>query len=263
VSDPGGPPPDPLAAAREAVRHGFLATGFDRGSASIMSRLGLRPGWQVLEVGAGHGSIARWLGEEVAPGGRVVATDVDVRFIGEQPDTVEVRRHDIVGDPLPEGSFDLAHARGVLQHVAQRELALDNMVLATKPRGWVLVEDVDWLVFEQQDLPEPFATLSRVTLDRAATRLGYDAYWGRRMVPAFVAAGLESVESRGRVVAMHGGTPTAEWYVLALEATAPALIAEGAVDQDLVDRALAQARDPGFVVLGPLTISAWGRRPAR
>jgi len=256
-------PRDASDAAIEAVRHGLLSKGFDRGSATLMTQLGLKPGWHVLEVGAGGGSLARWIGNEVAPSGTVLATDLDLRFVGEQPDNVEVRRHDIAVDALPADTFDLAHARAVLQHVPERERALANMAEAVKPGGWVIVEDVDWLVFEHQDLPEPFATLSRATIERAGSRLGYDGYWGRRMLPALAAAGLERVESRGRVVTMHGGAYSAEWYVLALERAAPALVEEGRVTQELVDAALAQARQPDFAILGPLTISAWGRRPPR
>ena len=35
----------------------------------------------VLEIGAGGGSIARWLAERVGPTGSVLATDIDPRFI--------------------------------------------------------------------------------------------------------------------------------------------------------------------------------------
>ena len=49
--------------------------------------------------------------------------------------------------------------------------------------------------------------------------------------------------------------------MLALERAAPTLVDEGVLDGALVSEALAQARDPEFRVLGPLTISAWGRRP--
>jgi SAM-dependent methyltransferase len=260
VTDAYPRPTDPVDAAKEAVRHGFLATRFDRGSAGLISRLGIKPGWEVLEVGAGGGSLARWLAGEVAPKGTVLATDVDLQFVGDQPDNVEVRQHDIVHDPLPDDTFDLVHARAVLQHVPEREVALANMVRAARPGGWVVVEDVDWLVFERQDLPEPFGTLARATMARAASNLGYDGYWGRRMLAALSAVGLERVESRGRVVTMHGGTPSAEWFVLALERSAPDLVATGQVDEDLVGRALTQARQSDFAILGPLTISAWGRR---
>jgi SAM-dependent methyltransferase len=256
-----GTPVDAVDAAKEATRHGLLATGFDRGSANLISRLGLASGWQVLEIGAGGGSLARWLADAVGPEGSVLATDVDLQFVGEQPGHVEVRRHDIARDPLPPDHFDLVHARAVLQHVAERDRALANMVAATRPGGWVVVEDVDWLVFEQQALPEPFATLSRTTLARSVTTYGYDGHWGRRMLGAMLDAGLEEVDSRGKVVTMHGGTPSAEWYVMALERVAPTLVEEGILGEALVTEALAQARDPGFRVLGPSTISAWGRRP--
>jgi hypothetical protein len=126
----------------------------------------------------------------------------------------------------------------------------------------VVVEDVDWLVFEHQELPEPFATLSRAVLASSVQGYGYDGYWGRRMLAALRGAGLEEADSRGKVTTMRGGTPSAEWYVMALERTAPALVEAGQLDGGLVAEALAQARRPDFVVLGPLAISAWGRRPA-
>ena len=143
----------------------------------------------------------------------------------------------------------------------EREQALANMVAATKPGGWVVVEDVDWLVFDHQELPEPFATLQRAVRSGSADRTGYDGYWGRRMLGALRDAGLVDVDSKGRVVTMHGGTPSAEWYVLALERARPTLVEAGILPAELIDAALAQARRPDFVVLGPLSISAWGRRP--
>ncbi len=252
---------DEEAAAIETERLGHLSSLFDRGSAELIGRLGIAPGWHCLEVGAGQGSMARWLAGAVGDDGRVMATDVDLRFVGEVPPNVILRRHDVATDPLPSGHFDLAHARAVLQHVPAREQALDRMIAATKPGGWVVIEDIDWLVFDEQPLPEPFATLHRTVQEAYASRSGYDGYWGRRMLAAMRAAGLVDVESRGTVTTMHGGTPSAEWFVLALERAKPALVDAGRLDEAVVDAALAQARDPGFAVLSPLGISAWGRRP--
>ena len=254
-------PADPDDVATESARLGLLARGFDQGSGRLLRRLGLTAGWHVLEVGVGGGSMARWLAEQVGPDGRVMATDIDLQFAGDQPANVILRQHDIASDRLPAGHFDLAHARAVLQHVRAREQALANVVAATKPGGWVVIEDVDWLVFDAQDLPEPFATLSRTVRRHHTETSGYDGEWGRRLLGALGGAGLVDIESRGKVVTMHGGTPSAEWYVLALERARPAIISSGLLPAHLVDAALDQARDPSFAVLGPLTISAWGRRP--
>jgi len=61
------------------------------------------PGWHCLEVGGGGGSIASWLANRVLPDGRAVATDLDTRFLETLSiPNLEVRRHDIVTDPLPE-----------------------------------------------------------------------------------------------------------------------------------------------------------------
>src|SRR3954453_18046314 len=53
---------------------------YDPASVSICERLGLRPGWRCADVGAGTGSLAQELAAPVAPGGSVLAVDVDTRF---------------------------------------------------------------------------------------------------------------------------------------------------------------------------------------
>ena len=62
--------------------------------ATTMRRLraaGVQPGWRCLEVGAGRGSIARWLGTAVAPHGQVIALDIDARFLRPRPAAIECR----------------------------------------------------------------------------------------------------------------------------------------------------------------------------
>jgi SAM-dependent methyltransferase len=48
-----------------------------------------------------------------------------------------------VADPLPARSFDLIHERLVLFHVPAREQALERMVSALKPGGWIVIEAFD------------------------------------------------------------------------------------------------------------------------
>ena len=44
------------------------------------------------------------------------------------------------------------------------------MIAAAKPGGWIVVSDVDWIQYDAQPQPEPFATLSRVLRGSAAAR---------------------------------------------------------------------------------------------
>jgi len=263
VSAPRGPyriSEDSRDVELERRRLAILGRVFDPPTQRLLEGLGVRPGWRCLEVGAGGGSLARWLATRVAPGGSVLATDIDVRFQTGALPGLEVRGHDIVEDPLPEAAFDLVHARGVLQHIERRETALDRMVAAVRPGGLVVVQDVDWVQFDQQEVPAPFATLSRLMRRHSETQHGYDGAWGRRLVAALRARGLEQVESEGRVFTMHGGTDSAEWYVLALDRAAPALVAAGVLPEGLVAEAIAQARDPGFAILSPIRMAGWGRK---
>jgi trans-aconitate methyltransferase len=57
---------------------------------------------------------------------------------------VEVRRHDIETEALPEAEFDLVHTRLELHHLTQRDQALRRMVAALRPGGWIVVEESDW-----------------------------------------------------------------------------------------------------------------------
>ncbi len=111
---------------------------WDAGTKAVIESLGIEPGRRCLEVGAGGGSIATWLAAKVEPAGEVLATDISTRHLDvvDRPN-VEVRRHDILGDPLPEEGFDLVHARLVVEHLGRR--ALERMAAAVRPGGWVVL----------------------------------------------------------------------------------------------------------------------------
>ena len=50
-----------------------------------LTTVGVGEGWRCLEVGAGAGSIARWLAERVGPTGAVVAVDIMFRSVRRRP----------------------------------------------------------------------------------------------------------------------------------------------------------------------------------
>jgi hypothetical protein len=57
----------------------------------------------------------------VGPSGQVLATDLDPRFLDDHGhDNLEVRRHEITADPLPEGLFDLVHSRAAPAEIVER-----------------------------------------------------------------------------------------------------------------------------------------------
>ena len=48
-----------------------------------MRALGIGRGWRCLEIGAAEGSMVRWMAGEVGEEGRIVAGDIDLRFLSE------------------------------------------------------------------------------------------------------------------------------------------------------------------------------------
>ena len=194
--------------------------------------------------------------------GRVLATDVDDRFVGElSADGVEFRVHDITAGPPEHAAFDLAHARAVLEHIPAREQALANIVSAVKPGGLVVIEDIDWHHFDAQPMPEEFGAVHRALSEAATAGYGYDRHFGGRLQTALADAGLVDVDLRAKVSLMRGGRATAEWYVGALERALPGLVDAGRITRGQADASLAQGRDPSFCLQSPVQVSAWGRRP--
>ena len=90
----------------ELGRLRLLQARYDPRTFARLSMFGPLAGTRCLEVGAGVGSVARWLAAQAGPSGQVVATDTNPRFLaGAHRTGVEVRRHDILTDPLEPGRW--------------------------------------------------------------------------------------------------------------------------------------------------------------
>jgi 2-polyprenyl-3-methyl-5-hydroxy-6-metoxy-1,4-benzoquinol methylase len=120
---------------------------FDRGlqPERIMEALVIRPGQNVADLGAGRGYFIPRLAAAVAPGGRVVATDIDdtaletlrVRF-GSLPSVVV--RQAAANDPgLEPGQYDLVLMSEMDHFLADRVDYLRRVRAALKPTGLVAV----------------------------------------------------------------------------------------------------------------------------
>ena len=174
--------------ARQRLR-GIEAT-WDPGTIRHLETLGVSEGWQCLEVGGGGGLIAEWLSQRVGPSGHVLATDINTRFLEAlHAPNLEVRRHDILADELPEGAFDLVHVRAVLMHMSEPAATVRRMVAALKPGGWLLAEEVDFSTL----VPEPTAAAVTAALFQK----------GMQAVVTFIAGG-DYGQSIYRDLRVHG-----------------------------------------------------------
>jgi SAM-dependent methyltransferase len=250
-------------------RFDALSTLFDPATFRHVERLGIAPGWACWEVGAGGPTVAGWLAARVGPAGRVLATDIDVSWLGGTAwaggPTVEVRRHDVGRDPAPAGPFDLVHARLVLVHVADRDAALRSMVAALRPGGRLLLEDADPalqpLICPDEYGPEQrLANRLRAGFRKLLAARGVDLSYGRRLPRLLREAGLSDVEADASFPLTSPACDVLE--AATVNQLRDQLIGAGHATAAEIDRHLANVAAGRLDLATAPMISAWGRRPA-
>lgn len=253
---------------KERSRLGGLEQGLDPGTISHLEALGVGPGWRCWEVGAGGGSISAWLSQHVGDDGHVLATDLETTLLERLSyPNLEVRQHDIVADEHPiGGAFDLVHARWLLHWIPDRTRALAHMIAALRPSGWLLIEEPDFLTLFHGGLSEIVTKVVTVVFREILPSTGLPEYgceYGRRVFDDVRAQGLLDVESSGRVEMMRGGSPLCTHLGLTITKNASRAIESGALTAEQVEEALARLNDPTFAAMSAITMTVWGRRPAR
>jgi SAM-dependent methyltransferase len=246
----------------ERERLAGLEGWLDPGTIRLLDAIGVGAGWRCLEVGGGGGSIMRWLCERVVPGGSVLATDLDTRFLEtlEEPN-LEVRHHDILTDELPADSFDLVHARCLVEHLPEPELALERMRDALKPGGIMLIEDIDFVSHEPVTPSDVYVRV-RDAMTTVMQASGFQPHFGRRLPGMLMRLGLEDLEAEGRVpFGRRENNPGMANYKLALGFLREPMIATGTVSGDDIDEAARLLDDLTFELMPPTIVAAWGRKP--
>jgi SAM-dependent methyltransferase len=250
------------AYAQERERLAGIEGQWDPGTIRHLEALGVDEGSRCLAVGAGGGSIVGWLAQRVGSRGRVLATDLDTRYLEaiESPN-LEVRRHDILVDRLPDERFDLVQARMVVEHLADPERAIERMVAMLEPGGWLLLEDFDWITVIA-DPPAPgLERLAEGIRHVMSTLSPYDPDCGRKLPGHLRAAGLIDIGAEGRCHPMGPGHPGHTFVVHSTESLRPALLASTELTDEHIDAALAELSDPSRTLISTLQLAAWGRKP--
>jgi SAM-dependent methyltransferase len=230
---------------------------FDPATVRRLERIGVAPGWHVLDVGAGGGSIARWLARQVHPGGEVVATDLDTTLLDplDQP-SLQVIRHDVLSDDFPPASFDLIHCRAVLVHLSEPGRALARMAEWLRPGG-VLVAEEPWLDIGLLS-PDPAMVRATQELRRAGDM---DCGFARRLPIALAEAGLDRIEAEGELRFFDGGSRLSSFFVHVVDGVTGPLAADVPEARSELDRMRERFADPACCDCGWPRIAAWGRKP--
>jgi SAM-dependent methyltransferase len=249
--------PSPFAAI-EAV--------YDPETVRLLYMRGLDDGWRCLEVGGGSGSIAKWLSSRVGTYGRVVVTDLDISHMeGLEAPTLEIDKHDIVNDPMPENVFHLVHARLVLSELPERDKVLERMAASLRSDGWVVIEELDrGSLAPDCDDANSAAIFERIQAAIAALLRGrgLDPDYGRRVYRRLLSLGLTSASARGGSSVQPGGSPSADVLREEIAQFREELLALGLAGGEDLDAYEALLRDPAFAFMTATMVTTWARRPS-
>lgn len=245
-------------------RFAALPAMYDPGTIRHLEQLAVSEGWNCLEIGAGAGTIAKWLGMRVGSTGRVLATDLDTRFL-DQLDlpNVEVRRHNIESDPLPEDAFDLIHLRLVLVHLLGRDRVVQSLVGSLRSGGWLLAEEFDSMSMPADPDANPAETLlaTDVVFREVMTARGLDLRYGRKLPSRFEQIGLVDVDAEGRVPLWRGADYGGMLMRANFEQLRDEILATGRISERQFELDLARLNDKDFVRPSSVMWAVWGRRP--
>jgi SAM-dependent methyltransferase len=132
----------------------------------LLDDLDLKPGMVVADVGAGSGYLSRRMAPRVAPGGRIIAVDIQPQMLAllatlaSDPRYASIAPHRGAVDDtrLAPGAIDLAIMVDVYHELEFPYEVLESIVRALKPGGRVA-----FVEYRGEDLNVPIKSLHKMT----------------------------------------------------------------------------------------------------
>ena len=249
---------------RELARLQAIEREFDPASRRRLGATGLTSGWRCLEVGPGAGSLMRWMADKVGPSGHICAVDLSTKFLtAPQPSHVEVQQADIRTVPLSAASFDLIHARYVLIHMPDYEVALSTMLAALKPGGWLVLEEPDFSASHGvAGNAEQLASIGRINqaIQFMYESRGMDYALGLKLLPLLQARGLNDLAMEYDAPCSDGGSEMARMMAMSAVQLRDKYLATGLVTEADVERYCRFAEDPHSRAVYYATVAVMGRK---
>lgn len=252
--------------AKELERLQAIEQVFDPASRRRIQATGIATDWRCLEIGAGAGSITRWMAAVVGEGGKVAAVDLDTRFVANiKLPNVEVLEADIRHLTRENHSFDLVHARYVLIHIPDFQVALSKMLDLLKPGGWLVIEEPDFSA-ARAIVGEDTACQSMNRVNRAIVQMfanrGMDYSLGVKLPAIFQRRGLQQLLVENDTPLSNGGSGIANVMKMSTVQLAEKYIATGEATPEDIENYCLLAEDQNAWAIYYATVGVVAQKTA-
>ncbi|MEO3868886.1 methyltransferase domain-containing protein [Nonomuraea sp. B12E4] len=233
----------------------------------LLNRLPLPDQARAIDVGCGPLGILDLLSDKVGPHGTVVGLDSDEQMVTWARQSITRLRLANVTTTLGtlsgdgEPAYDLTHCRLLLINSPDPEAIVTSMAAATRPGGWIAVQEYDWATWHC-DPPHPaWGTLKTLL----ASAFGGDVHIGARL-PSLLrdAGGCQDVHTTAHTFYWRAVDPYQRLLLHFASLFGERLHARGIGPHTLatLTRELGDhlAR-PTTIVRESLLVQAWGRKP--
>jgi SAM-dependent methyltransferase len=257
---------DDTRADTELARLRAIEAVFDPPTQSRLQSTGLSPGWQCLEIGPGAGSVMHWLADRVGPEGRVVAVEINPRFLDvRNRPNIEVLKGDLGEMELGRGRFDLIHGRYVLLHLPGYPPVLKQLLQALRPGGWLVLEEPDFSAARPVHGPEAMRR-SVAKVNRAIARMyqthGIDHAMGLKLPGALKDLGVENLHVENDAPIAPGGSGVARMMRMSADQLEDKYLATGEATLEDIVAYRDFAENPETRAVYYSTIAVVAQRPA-
>jgi 2-polyprenyl-3-methyl-5-hydroxy-6-metoxy-1,4-benzoquinol methylase len=238
-------------------------------TSQLLKTAGISDGMKCLDVGCGGGYVTLLMAGLVGPQGKVVGTDSDAAILALAREDAEAGhfenvefRHTDASNCQGEAEYDLVYARFVLTHLSEPEKCLNAMLKASKLKGVIVIEDIDFA----GSFCYPYcAAYQRYTelYQQVVHQRGGDPNIGPKLPGMLRRAGAEEVqvnvvqpthiEGDGKLIAS-----------ITMARISDSVVSDGVATEDEVEQVITElnnaAADSEFVMGLPRIFQTWGRR---
>jgi 2-polyprenyl-3-methyl-5-hydroxy-6-metoxy-1,4-benzoquinol methylase len=241
---------------QELLRMRLIEQAVDEESIARLRSTDVRHGWHCLELGAGAGSIARWMAGAVGDQGRVVAIDRKATYLADLPSPpCEIVEGEFLDLPL-DAEFDLAHCRYVMIHNRHSQSMLEKLNRLLRPGAFLVVEEPD---FTSAQLLNRESDVSHLRVNKAICRMfeemELDPAYGLSLPAKITAAGLTVVSVDARLHLNRGQDTMAHMMGHSTQALRDKYLATNEANAADIERYIESTNDPTFWSIYYSTVS--------